>query len=79
MLRVLPAYATALALIAFGIDHSKNAPPELRNNHDTVFEYCPKSLILNFVLLNNILGFGGCGVVRKSFPPHTATSPDFII
>jgi hypothetical protein len=41
----------------------QDADPALRANHDTVFEYCPGSLPLNFVLMNNVVGFGGCGVV----------------
>ena len=63
VLRVLPPYATALALMALAIDHTRNADPALQRNHDTVFEYCPTSLPLNFVLANNVVGFGGCGVV----------------
>ena len=64
VLRVLPAYGTALLLVALAVNHSKDAPPALRRNHDTVMEYCPGSLPLNFVLMNNLVGFGGCGVVR---------------
>lgn len=60
---MLPAYATALALVAFSVNHNKDAPAALQRNHDTVFEYCLKSLPLNFVLMNNLIGFGGCGVV----------------
>jgi len=63
VLRVMPPYLTSLMLVAFAIDHSAGADPALRRNHDTVFEYCPGSLPLNFVLLNNLVGFGGCGVV----------------
>jgi hypothetical protein len=100
VLRVLPPYFTALALVAFAIDHSKasstsapapsprwqllctaalgyashpccvvppqDADPALRANHDTVFEYCPDTMPLNFLLLNNLAGFGGCGVVSRS-------------
>ncbi|KAL4517234.1 hypothetical protein Ndes2437B_g06839 [Nannochloris sp. 'desiccata'] len=62
VVRVLPAYATALALVAFGVNHNKDAPAALQRNHDTVFEYCLESLPLNFVLMNNLIGFGGCGV-----------------
>jgi len=50
------------------LSHLQTADPALRHNHDTVFEYCPGSLPLNFVLLNNIIGFGGCGVVSYSVP-----------
>ncbi len=67
MFRVLPAYATALALVAFTANHNKDAPAALQRNHDTVFEYCLESLPLNFVLMNNLIGFGGCGVVRFLF------------
>jgi hypothetical protein len=64
---VLPAYGTALALVAFGVNHNKDAPSALQRNHDTVFEYCIESLPLNFVLMNNLIGFGGCGAVGSTF------------
>ena len=64
---MLPAYITAIALVVFTVDHSKEAPAILSRNHDTVFEYCLESLPLNFVLMNNLIGFGGCGVVCKFF------------
>jgi peptidoglycan/LPS O-acetylase OafA/YrhL len=61
-IRLLPAYASAVALVALAIDHSPHQKPHLRRNHDVVFEYCPGSLPLNFLFLNNAVGFGGCGV-----------------
>ena len=64
---MLPSYATTIALIALTINHTKTAPPALTPVHNTVFEYCSVSLPLNFLFLNNMVGFGGCGVVRSFF------------
>jgi peptidoglycan/LPS O-acetylase OafA/YrhL len=58
--KLLPPYFTTMLLIAFTIPH-ENIPPPLVKNHNTVFEYCHLSLPLNFVSLNNFIGFGGCG------------------
>jgi hypothetical protein len=55
----------ALTLIQQLITPPHSLPsPSSRHNHDQVFGYCHLSWPLNFVFLNNAVGFGGCGTVR---------------
>lgn len=60
--KILPAYAIALLFTYFGIPHGNTIPWNMKRNHDVAFEYCPHTFPLSMLLLNNIVGFSGCGL-----------------
>lgn len=64
-MRIVPAYFSTLLLLASAVDHSDGLPAALKRNHDTLFAYCPTTLPLNFVFLNNLAGLAGCGIVSN--------------
>lgn len=67
ILKVLLPYITTLILTFLAVDHSvQTRRPELQPNYSVVYQYCPKPLITNVLLLNNFLGFAGCGVVSRA-------------
>lgn len=39
-------------------------PERMKASYDVMFSHCQQTMPLSFVLLNNFVGFGGCGVVR---------------
>lgn len=62
VLKLIPPYFSTMVLIALFIEHRPDKlHPSLKANHNTVFEYCHLTLPLNFLLMNNFVGFGGCG------------------
>lgn len=60
--RVLLPYFLTLIAIYFIVPHSESIPIHMKVNHDVMFAYCPQTLSLSFFLLNNFIGFGGCGI-----------------
>lgn len=58
---VLPPYVTTLLLVLMTSYHAQT--PDQQRNKMTVMAYCPKSLPLNLLFLNNFAGFAGCGTV----------------
>lgn len=39
-------------------------PERMKASYNVMFSHCQQTMPLSFVLLNNFVGFGGCGVVR---------------
>ena len=39
-------------------------PERMKASYDIMFSHCQQTMPLSFILLNNFVGFGGCGVVR---------------
>ena len=60
--KILLPYAVVLLLTYFGIPHGKSIPVKMQANHDVMFGYCPQTLPLSLLLLNNFVGFGGCSL-----------------
>lgn len=60
--RVVIPYIVTLFLIYFGLPHLKSIPDHMKANYNVMFSYCPKTWPLSLFLLNNFIGFGGCGV-----------------
>lgn len=46
----------------FTIPHGDSIPGHMKSNHDVMFAYCPQTLPLSVLLLNNFVGFGGCSL-----------------
>lgn len=60
--KILPPYAIVLLLTYFFIPHGKAIPAKMLASHDVMFAYCPQTLPLSPLLLNNFVGFGGCSL-----------------
>eukprot|EP00890_Picochlorum_soloecismus_P006522 jgi/Picsp_1/695/NSC_00689-R1_hypothetical protein CHLNCDRAFT_50241 [Chlorella variabilis] len=61
-LRMLLPYVATLLLIAYAVPHEQSESSGNHTSHDVAFGFCPRTFPLNLVLLNNFIGFGGCGV-----------------
>lgn len=60
--RIMIPYLFIILLIYLTIPHGESTPRHMKANHDVIFAYCPTTLPLSFLLLNNFIGFGGCGL-----------------
>ncbi|KAI8108629.1 hypothetical protein M9434_006652 [Picochlorum sp. BPE23] len=60
--RLLVPYFATLVAIHFMLPQQQEIPERMKASYDVMFSHCQQTMPLSFVLLNNFVGFGGCGV-----------------
>lgn len=60
--KIMIPYILALLMTYFTIPHGDSIPGHMKSNHNVMFAYCPQTLPLSLLLLNNFVGFGGCSL-----------------